>query len=64
LIPSGCPEPNGNSRSITEALLTAKKIPKSHLLVILEGDDLLEDPVLADPWTGGGGAEGSPGSRR
>src|SRR6266508_2445500 len=39
-----------DSRSIAEAILAAKKKPKMHVQVILEGDYLIEDPPLADPW--------------
>jgi phosphatidylserine/phosphatidylglycerophosphate/cardiolipin synthase-like enzyme len=46
-----------DSRAIAEALLAAKAIPRFHLQVILEGDYLLEEPAVADPWSVGGANE-------
>lgn len=39
-----------DSRTITEAILAAKK-RKVRVRVILEGDYLIEDPPVADPWS-------------
>jgi phosphatidylserine/phosphatidylglycerophosphate/cardiolipin synthase-like enzyme len=39
-----------DSRTIAEAILSAKAIPKFRMQLILEGDYLLEKPPLADPW--------------
>lgn len=44
------------SRSIAQAILAAKA-EKVHAQVILEGDYLVQDPPVADPWTAGGDNE-------
>ena len=44
------------SRTIAGAILAAKA-EKLHVQVILEGDYLLQDPPVADPWTAGGDNE-------
>jgi hypothetical protein len=39
-----------DSFEITKAVLATKAIPKFHLQLILEGDYLIEQPPLPDPW--------------
>jgi phosphatidylserine/phosphatidylglycerophosphate/cardiolipin synthase-like enzyme len=49
-----------DSRAIAEAILSAKAaIPKFHVQLILEGDYLLEEPPIADPWSLTGDNEGN-----